>query len=136
MSAATQAPAFAWYHRPKEHDHTISLCAGHAYLAPKNHFVPGPGNLRNLGDAVHCCVCLGTATIDAMMDMPLAPVSPAEAEENQKLVSIEAALTAYHCMLDRKGNTNTAIVKFVDEIERILGRPWVQGATLERKEPS
>lgn len=66
------SPALAWFHRTKERDHVISLCAGHAYLAGRG-WKPGFGSLYGLHDKAPsvCCVCAGTATIQRMREAPL-----------------------------------------------------------------
>jgi hypothetical protein len=51
--------------------------------------------------------------------------------KDSQMVQSEGALTSYHHMLDRRENANGAAQILVDKIERLLKRPWVQGATIK-----
>lgn len=43
---------------------------------------------------------------------------------------VSAAVTRYHLALDRREHGGVAASKLVDEVQDILGMPWIQGATL------
>ncbi|WP_339023769.1 hypothetical protein [Aeromonas salmonicida] len=43
---------------------------------------------------------------------------------------LSAAVTRYHLALDRREHGGVAASKMADEVQDILGQPWIQGAAL------
>ncbi|MFM5187386.1 hypothetical protein [Aeromonas caviae] len=46
------------------------------------------------------------------------------------LNGVTAAVTRYHLALDQREHGSVAASQLVDEVQNILGMPWIQGATL------
>ncbi|MFR9719886.1 hypothetical protein ACL00X_11070 [Aeromonas diversa] len=46
------------------------------------------------------------------------------------LNGVTAAVTRYHLALDRREHGGVAASKLVNEVQDILGMPWIQGAAL------